>query len=147
MRFALLFLVALACIGSLSAQEAPCKDLSIHDTRLPVYPPIARAAHLEGTIRFNIHLSESGAADVKYLDGPNKGVIGILLSSAREYATSRQHGWITGGHHDACNYILGVEYKIVGPEVDSPNNFLRVTVLDEAHTVVEVKPTTPTVNY
>lgn len=147
MRFAVLFLVVVASINSPKARAAVCKDLSIHDTRLPIYPVIARAAHMEGIIRFNIHLSDSGIAQVQFLDGPSKGAFGMLLSNAQDYANGRQYGWVTGGHHDPCNYTLAVEYKIIGPEVPAPNNFLRVTVIDAEHTLVEAKPTVPTVNY
>jgi hypothetical protein len=144
MRFILLVFSLVVCTAMAPAQNPSCKDLSINDTKLPIYPPIARLAHMQGTIRFRIHLSSDGKTEVEYLDGPNKGAFATLLTNAREYAADRQHGWTTGGQHLDCDYTLAVEYRIVLPEVDPPNNFLRVTVIDEGHTLIEARSFKPT---
>lgn len=145
MRFALLFFfVLLVCNVSLEAQNVTCKNMSIKDTHLPTYPPIARLAHMQGTIRFSIHVPVQGKAEIKYLDGPNQGVFQTLVANAGEYAAGRKYGWPFGDHHDACDYVLAVEYRIVAPEVNPPNNFLRVTVIDESHTLIEARTFKPT---
>jgi hypothetical protein len=99
---------------------------------------------MQEIIRFNIHLSSTGEAKISYLDGPNKGAFEMLVTNAKDYAEGRQHGWITGGTHQPCDYTLAVEYSIVTPAVDPPNNFLRVTVIDEGRTLVETRPFKPT---
>lgn len=138
---------ALFLAAPLLAQNSPCKRFLIEDTRLPVYPPIAHAAHMEATIRFKILVPVAGEPEVTFLDGPSKGVWQTLISNARDYLTGRKYGWFEGNHREACSYIASVEYRIIPGEIEAPNNFTRVTVFDEKHTLIEVRPTVPTVNY
>jgi hypothetical protein len=52
-----------------------------------------------------------------------------------------------GEHPKPCTYIASVEFRLAGKEIAAPNNYFRVTIEDAMHTVVEVKPTVPNVNY
>lgn len=129
------------------AQEAKCVDVAIFDSKLPVYPPIARAAHMQGVLRFSVVVHPDGHSDVRALDGPSKGAFQVFVASSREFIESRRYGWATGGEHQACSYTAEVEYRMLPEEAESPNNFMRVTDIDLSHTLVEVKATKPSVNY
>lgn len=147
MRNVAWILALFSCASFALAQGSSCVDVGIFDTRLPTYPPIARAAHMQGVFRFTVVVHPDGHSDVSFLDGPSKGVFQILVASSREFLEGRRYGWATGGDHQACQYTAEVEYRMLPEEVDSPNNFMRVTDIDLSHTLVEVKATKPTINY
>jgi hypothetical protein len=129
------------------AQDSNCADVGIFESKLPIYPPIARAAHMQGVFRFTVVVHPHGHSDVRFLDGPSKGAFQVFEASSREFIESRRYGWATGGEHHACRYIAVVEYRMLPEESESPNNFMRVTDIDLSHTLVEVKATKPTINY
>jgi len=129
------------------AQDAKCVDVAIFDSKVPVYPPIARAAHMQGIFRFSVVVHPDGHSDVLVLDGSSKGAFQVFVASSREFIQSRRYGWATGGEHQACSYTAEVEYRMLPEEAESPNNFMRVTDIDLSHTLVEVKATRPSVNY
>jgi hypothetical protein len=141
----MLLAVAMACPSF--SEVASCKRFSVWDAQLPEYPAIARAAHMTATIRFTVVVSAEGEARLSFLDGPNKGAWQMLVKTAHDYLSARKYGWLEGEKPRPCSYIASVEFRQVGTAVDPPNNFIRVTVIDERHTIVEVKPTVPTVNY
>ena len=128
------------------AQNPNCKDVQIFESKLPVYPPIARAAHMKGVFHFAVLVYPDGRSDVRFVDGPNKGAFQVFVASGRDFLESRRYGWVTGGEHPVCSYAAEIEYRMLPDEVSSPNNFMRVTDLDLGHTLVEVKATLPTVN-
>jgi hypothetical protein len=146
-QLAATLVAATALASPLLAQEATCGRFLINDTKLPTYPPIARAAHMTATIRFKVFIPLQGEPQISFLDGPSKGVWQMLVTSAHDYLAARTYGWFEGAQPKPCSYVASVEYRQIPGELDAPNNFLRITVIDEAHTIVEVKPTTPTVNY
>ena len=66
-NFILLCLLSATCL----AQEAPCGLTSIKETTPLLYPPIARAAHVGGTVIFLVAFKRSGEVDdVEVLSGP-----------------------------------------------------------------------------
>ena len=146
MRYLAWILVMLGCTNFALAQQ-PCVDVQIFESKLPVYPPIARAAHMQGVFHFSVVVHPDGQSDVRFLDGPNKGAFQVFIASGREFIESRRYGWATGGDHQACSYTAEVEYRTLPEEAESPNNFMRVTDIDLGHTLVEVKATRPTVNF
>ena len=137
----------LGCTSLALAQHSNCADVQIFESKLPIYPPIARAAHLQGIIQFMVDVYPDGHSDVRFLDGPDKGVNQVFVASGREFIGSRRYGWATGGEHPACSYTAKIEHRILPEEVDAPNNFLRVTDSDLGNTLVEVKATKPVVMY
>jgi len=147
MRHMAWILILFGCSSLGLAQDLNCVDVGVFESKLPVYPPIARAAHMQGVFRFTVVVHPDGHSDAAFLDGPNKGMLQVFIASSREFIESRRYGWATGGEHKTCTYIAEVEYRMLAEEVDSPNNFLRVTDIDLGHTLVEVKTTKPTVNY
>jgi hypothetical protein len=139
--------VLFSCTSVALAQDAKCVDVGVFESKLPIYPPIARAAHMQGVFRFTVVVHPDGHSDVQFLDGPSKGAFQVFVASGREFIESRRYGWATGGEHQACRYTAEVEYRMLPEEAESPNNFMLVTDLDLSHTLVEVKATKPTVNY
>jgi Gram-negative bacterial TonB protein C-terminal len=139
MRFVVLVLLCFISATALNAQNAQCTDLIASDPLTPVYAPIARAAHIQGIVRFAVTVSPDAKSEVKLLDG-----LPFLAGAARTYIESRQHHWKTEGEHSACSYIAEIEYRIITPESDDANSFFRVTISGIGHTLVEVQPIKPT---
>ncbi len=102
---------------------------------------------MTGVFRFKVTFPAHGEPLVSFLDGPNQNAWQMLVASAHEYIASKKYWLADGTQPKSCSYIASVEYRQLPEQVDDPNNFFRVTVIDEAHTLIEVKPTTPTVNY
>ena len=131
----------------LSAQEAKCKPFLFEDAGLLTYPPIARAAHMEATMHYRVVVPVTGESQVSFVDGPNRGVWKVLADNAREYLAARKYKWFEG-QREPCSYIASVEYRFMKTKpVDPPNNFLRITVIDATHTLVEAKLTVNSVQY
>jgi hypothetical protein len=147
MRKMACILALFSCTGVAWAQGAKCVDVGIFESKLPIYPPIARAAHMQGVFHFMVVVDPDGHSDVRFLDGPSKGAFQVLVASGREFIESRRYGRADGGEHQVCSYIAEVEYRMLPEEAESPNNFMRVTDIDLGHTLVEVKATRPAVNY
>lgn len=72
MRYLAWILVMLSCTSFALAQQSNCTDLQIFESKLPVYPPIARAAHMQGVFHFSVVVHPDGDSDVRFLDGPSK---------------------------------------------------------------------------
>jgi hypothetical protein len=106
---------------------------------MPVYAPIAKAAHVEGTMRFTVSLTAELAPTVKLVDGPK-----LLEGVAQSYIEGRRYSWKVEGEHSPCSYTAQIEYRIIKPESDDTNNFYRVTVMGLGHTLIEVQPVKPT---
>jgi hypothetical protein len=128
----------LSSVGCLSAQQAPC-NVEARDLAMPVYAPIARAAHVQGIVRFEVKLSPDLKAEVQLLDGHP-----MLAGAAQTYLEDRRYSWKQGAEHTACSYTTEMEYRIITSESDDQNNFFRVTILGLNHTLIEVQPIKPT---
>jgi hypothetical protein len=120
MRYMVWILLMLGCTRLGLAQHSNCADVQIFESKLPIYPPIARAAHLHGIFHFMVDVYPDGHSDVRLLDGPSKGVNQVFVASAREFIESRRYGWTTGGEHSACSYTAEIKYRILPEEVVAP---------------------------
>jgi hypothetical protein len=140
MRWICWIFLSLISVGPLNAQQSPC-NVEARDLAMPVYAPIARAAHVQGIVRFEITLSRELKAEVKLLDGHP-----MLAGAAQNYLEYRRYSWKEGAEHNACSYTAQMEYRIIEPQSDDRNDFFRVTILGLNHTVVEVQPIKPTCN-
>jgi hypothetical protein len=138
MRWICSILLSFLTAGYLSAQQTPC-NVNVRDRAMPTYAPIARAANIEGIVRFEVTLSPELIAEVRLLDGPR-----FLAGAAQDYIENRRYSWKEGAEHAACSYTTEMEYRIIASESDDRNDFLRVTVLGLSHTLVEVQPIKPT---
>ena len=130
-------LLSFLTAGYLGAQQAPC-NVDVQDPAMPVYAPIARAAHIQGVVRFEVTLSPELKAEVKLLDGHP-----MLTGAAQTYLEYRRYAWKESAEHKACSYIAEIEYRIITPESNDLNDFFRVTILGLDHTLVEVQPIKP----
>jgi hypothetical protein len=139
MRFIALLILALAATSCLKAQESTCGNLIFEDRQMPTYAPIAKAAHIQGVVNFEIHIAVNGKAEIKLLDG-----LPFLAGAAENYLSARRHYWSTEGEHKSCSYITKIEYRIIQPESDTTNNFHRVTVLGPGYALVETQNQKPT---
>ncbi|WP_204101433.1 hypothetical protein [Occallatibacter savannae] len=146
MRNGLRILLLLGFTSCAFAQQPDCKGIQIFESKLPIYPPIARAAYMKGVFHFAVIVYPDGHSEVRFVDGPSKGAFQVFAVSGRDFLESRRYGWVTGGQHQSCSYTAEIEYRMLPEEVSSPNNFMRVTDLDLGHTLVEVKATLPTIN-
>jgi hypothetical protein len=102
---------------------------------------------MSATIRLTVVIPVEGEAQVSFLDGPDKGVWQTLCQKFSRLSLCKKVRVVRRGTPKPCSYIASVEFRQVGKPINVQNNFLRVTVEDERHTIVEVKPTVPTVNY
>jgi hypothetical protein len=139
MRSNVLALFCLLAIAPLFAHGENCSGVIFRDAAMPIYAPIARAAHVEGVVRFSIALSAELTPEIKQLDGPK-----LLEGAARLYIEGRRYSWKFQDEHSPCLYTAQIEYRIIRSESDDANNFYRVTVLGLGHTLVEVQPIKPT---
>lgn len=138
MRWICLIFLSLISAAPLSAQQIPC-NVDVQDPAMPVYAPIARAAHVQGIVRFEVTLSPELRSEVKLLSGHP-----MLAGAARTYLEHRRYYWKQGDEHTACSYTAEVEYRLIAPESDELNDFFRVTILGLNHTLVEMQPIKPT---
>jgi len=79
MRNMVWILLTLCCASLGLAQHPNCTDVQIFESKLPIYPPIARAAHLHGIFHFAVDVYPDGHSDVRFLDGP-RSVSGIAFA-------------------------------------------------------------------
>ncbi len=134
-----ILLIAVALFPqTLRAQESACGDLRFEDRQMPTYPPIAKAAHIQGIVNFEVHLDINGNSEIKLLDGAH-----FLTGGATNYMAARRHYWLTDGEHKSCTYLTKIEYRIIQPESDASNNFHRVTVLGPGYALVETQNQKP----
>lgn len=138
MRWICSIFLSFLTAGYLSAQQTPC-NVKVRDLAMPTYAPIARAAHIEGIVRFEVTLSPELISEVKLLDGPR-----FLVGVAQDYIENRRYSWKEGAEHKTCSYTAQMEYRIITPQSDGQNDFFRVTILGLNHTLVEVQPIKPT---
>ncbi|HUD56865.1 MAG TPA: energy transducer TonB [Terracidiphilus sp.] len=139
-------LLILGCADFALAQHPNCADVQIFESKLPIYPPIARAARMQGVFHYSVVVHPDGRSDVRFVDGPSKGAFQVFVTTGREFIESRRYGWATVGENQTCSYTAEVEYRMLPEEVDMPNNFMRFTDLDLGHTLIEVKATKPVIS-
>ena len=102
MKTALFFLVLSATTAF--AQADTCGGLtSVTDGREPVYPPIAKAAHVEGDVTLLVSFKTTGEADdVKVVSGPP-----MLRAVAADYVKS----WKANEYSGARSCQVTITYK------------------------------------
>jgi hypothetical protein len=122
--FVVLMFSALACSAQ---QQAPCGLTSMTETVAPVYPPIAKAAHVSGVVTMLATFRQDGSVEtVKTLYGPP-----MLRQAAETFVT----GWRANAYGGPRTCPVVVEFKLVDPacEVD---NALRTVRDDLQHVTV-----------
>jgi len=137
---AFLSLLTTLAAYSIAHASATCTDFAIHDA-MPVYPPIARAAHVGGIVKLQVTIDANRQTNVELIDGPR-----LLAGAAEDFILSRRHTWNSASLVLPCEYTAEVEYRVIPGESDQRNDFLRVTTLGIGHTLIEVEPIKPTCN-
>ncbi len=133
----ILLFISLACC--MNAQSNECRSLGAQDVQMPAYAPIARAAHIEGIVRFKVDLSPDLRPEITLLEGSK-----FLEGSAKAFLEVRRYWWMTEGKHASCTYTASIEYHILQSASGEANNLYRVTTLGLSHTIVEIQPVKPT---
>jgi hypothetical protein len=124
-----------------SAQTTvPCTDFTIQDV-MPVYPPIARSAHIEGTVKLQVTIDANRLANIELVAGTR-----FIAGAAEDFISSRRYAWNSASLVLPCEYTTEVEYRMIPGESDERNDFLRVTTLGVGHTLIEVQLIKPTCN-
>jgi hypothetical protein len=133
---------SLATISSSFVMAQSCKQLTIQDSKLPVYPLPAHTAQIQGIVKLRATVSPTGSiVDVTVIDGPQQ-----LRTSAQEYVQS----WvlIAGSKNGNCTQDTSVDFRLTGPMMEYPNNFFRFTRDDVSHKTLELHPFKPgSINY
>ena len=113
MKSSLIFLSLLAVQSS--AQEPPCGLSSIQETNKPIYPPIARAAHVTGNVILLVEFSQDGSVkESRALSGPE-----MLKASAHDYVVS----WKANPYAGSRTCPIVIQYELgdttaVPPQID-----------------------------
>lgn len=103
-------LLLLAGASLLHAQSAPCGITSITETSQFVYPPIARAAHIDGTVILLVRFAQDGAAtNATVISGPP-----MLRGSALDFVK----GWRANGYTGPRECPIVVTFNVI--EGDKP---------------------------
>ena len=120
----LLLLLSSTCV----AQEAPCGLTSIKETTSLWYPPIARAARVEGMVIFLVSFKLSGEVeDVQVLSGPK-----LLQTPATTYVKGLRANEYGGTR--TCPIIVRYVLQPDGLEAD------RIDHIDIQHVTIYTKP-------
>ena len=93
----------LSAAATLHAQEPPCGIHAITETTAPIYPPIAKAAHVSGDVMLLIRLEQDGTVGAAtVLRGPE-----MLKASALAFV----RGWKANeyGGSRACPVVVRYE--------------------------------------
>ena len=99
----LLFVLLISCNAFMRAAELPCGLNSIQETTPLLYPPIAKAAHINGPVIMIAQFSLNGSVhSVDILSGPE-----MLRKSAKDFV----QGWTANpyGGSRACPIVVAYE--------------------------------------
>jgi Gram-negative bacterial TonB protein C-terminal len=101
--FAIFFLL-LSVSGPCIAQQEPCGLRKMTEAKAPVYPPIARAAHVEGNVVMLVNFKISGEVEkIDVVSGPE------LLKIA---ATNYVQGWHTNQYTGPRTCPIVVSFRL-----------------------------------
>jgi TonB family protein len=117
-------LLALAATSLLRAQSAPCGITGIAETSQLVYPPIARAAHISGTVILLVRFGQDGiVTNGTVVSGPP-----MLRGSALDFVKRWQANAYTGPRECPIivdfNVIEG-DKPVCSPQEAGPPKFSR----------------------
>src|SRR5579859_8040455 len=87
--------------------SATCAEFTIQDV-MPVYPPIARAAHVEGIVKLQVTIDANRQATVELIDGPR-----MVAGAAEDFILSRRYAWNSASLVLPCGYAAEVEYRMI----------------------------------
>jgi hypothetical protein len=114
-----LLLLALA-IPALKAQTAPCGITSIKETTDLIYPPIARAAHINGLVIVLATFNQDGTVSATKTIQANKVLRGILETAAISYVKGWQANPYTGPRE--CPVVIDFRFVGMSAECGTPED-------------------------
>jgi TonB family protein len=102
---------------SACAQQLPCRNLSIPESRMAAYPELARKGHVQGPVNLVVHFKPSGrVSDVQVIDGQR-----MLQQSAASFV----RGWRTESDKSPCTCEVTLTYHLRQPEEPKVPAFVR----------------------
>ncbi|MCU1252447.1 MAG: TonB family protein [Edaphobacter sp.] len=128
MPFAIFFLL-LSVSGPCIAQQEPCGLRKMMETTTPIYPPIAKAAHVEGSVIMLVNFKTSGEVQkIDIVSGPK------LLQMA---ATTYVQGWHANEYTGPRTCPIVVNFRILHEGDTTTPAFVR---LDLQHVTLNSIP-------
>ncbi len=132
--------LALAGTSLLHAQSAPCGITSITEQSQPVYPPIARAAHVEGPVILLATFEKDGTVSrVKVV-----GALPLLDQLMARVAADYVKGWRANSFSGPRECPVVVNFRIGAQSNDPKTTFSRI---DLQHVQITAETFPPTTNY
>jgi hypothetical protein len=131
---------------SASGQTAPNTSASavpiLQGAALPMYPPIAKAAHVTGKVVVRVTVKDGLMVQTEVLSKPAVGAGGRLLESPtlENLKTWRFAADVTGA------FTVSYTYEISGTETEEPTN-AKVEMLPSLEVKITARPVKPTVMY
>ncbi len=99
------------------AQQLPCRNLSIPELPMAVYPELARKGHVQGPVSLVVHFKPSGrASDVQVIEGQR-----MLQQSAASFVRR----WRTESGDSPCTCQVTITYHLRHPEETKVSGFVR----------------------
>ena len=131
---------------SASGQTAPNTPASavpiLQGAALPMYPPIAKAAHVTGKVAVRVTVKDGLIVQTEVLSEPAVASGGRLLESPtlENLKTWRFASDVTGA------FTVTYTYEISGTETEEPTN-AKVEILPSLDVKITARPVKPTVMY
>jgi hypothetical protein len=123
-----LFFAATFCF----AQQEPCGLRTMTETAAPFYPPIGKAAHVEGNVILLVAFKTTGeVAEIENVNGPK-----ILQGAAIAYV----HGWHANDYTGPRTCPIVIRFRLL-PQGDSTTP--TVVRLDLQHVTISAPPPPP----
>jgi len=135
-------LVAVSASGQTAPEAAKPAVPILQVAALPVYPPIAKAAHVTGKVTVQVGIKDGLVAKTEVLSKPDVASGGRLLESptVENLKSWRFAANVTGA------FTVTYTYEISGTETDDPTN-AKIEMLPSLDVKITARPVRPTVMY
>jgi hypothetical protein len=133
----------IALVSGQTAQNRATQEVPIlQGSALPMYPPIAKAAHVTGKVTVRVTVKDGLIVQSDVLSEPAVASGGRLLEPATlaNLKTWRFAADVTGA------FTVTYTYEISGTETDAPTN-AKVEMLPSLDVKITARPVKPTVMY
>ena len=134
-------LMAVSASGQTAPAAAPAVPI-LQVAALPVYPPIAKAAHVTGKVTVRVDVKDGLVTKTEVLSKPEVASGGRFLESAtvENLKSWRFAANVTGA------FTVTYTYEITGTETDDPTN-AKIEMLPSLDVKITARPVKPTVMY
>jgi hypothetical protein len=142
MRTHLITLVVLFLALPLSGQSGSAAAVPIlQGAALPMYPPIAKAAHVTGKVILRVTVKDGLVVKTDVLSKLDPSGQRFLETATVQNLTTWRFAADVNGI-----FTVSYTYAITGTETEEPTN-AKVTILPSLDVEVTARPVRPTVNY